>query len=46
VEIMDGLLDMVERDQEIEVEERGKQIFALAVTFTGQRFDCGAVARP
>ncbi len=43
MEIRDGLLDMVECDQEIEVEERGKQIFALALTFARQRFDCSAV---
>ena len=32
---------MAERDHEIEVEERGKQAFALAVIFDGRRFDCG-----
>lgn len=32
---------MADADHEIEVEERGKQIFALTVTFAGQRFDCG-----
>ena len=32
---------MAERDHEIEVEERGKQTFAMAVIFAGQRFDCG-----
>ena len=46
VEIGDGLLGVAERDQEIDVAERGKQIFALAVNFDGQRFDRGAVAMP
>lgn len=30
-----------ESDHEVEVEERGKQSFAMAVTFAGQRFECG-----
>ena len=34
-------MDLAERDHEIEVEERGKQTFAMAVIFAGQRFDCG-----
>lgn len=38
---------MAERDHEIEVQERGKNVFALAVIFAGQRFDCGVyVSRP
>ena len=32
---------MAEQDHTIEVEERGRNAFALAVVFDGRRFECG-----
>lgn len=32
---------MAEEDHKVEVEERGRNAFALAVVFDGRRFECG-----
>jgi hypothetical protein len=32
---------MAEDDHKVEVEERGRNAFALAVVFDGRRFECG-----
>ena len=32
---------MAEDDHKVEVEERGRNAFAMAVVFDGRRFECG-----
>lgn len=32
---------MAEQDHKVEIEERGRNAFALTVVFDGRRFECG-----